>query len=296
MTIPLQEKTVYALDPTHTTVEFIVRHLMITKVRGRFTAFDGQIELTPGSDLPISITATIDAGSIDTREEQRDAHLRSADFFEVEKFPHLIFESTRIHGTPDDFTIDGKLTIRGVTRDVKADRQLRRARDRSVGRPSHRIRSACHDQPQRLRPCLECGARNRRRRRRLRGMHRVECRGRARRESNGLNEWVENHRHRGIWAGQLDRRSGEVRHEWFFGRTCRPERRASCRRRFGTEGARDRSSGVPRGRDQSGRRWCGHPQRTRDARPHYGDPLERIRRYGRGRSSYRGSGCGPRNF
>jgi polyisoprenoid-binding protein YceI len=119
MTAQLQEKTVYALDPAHTTVEFIVRHLMITKVRGRFTAFDGQIELPPGSDLPASITATIDAGSIDTREEQRDAHLRSADFFEVEKFPHLIFESTRIHGAPDDFTIDGKLTIRGVTRDVK---------------------------------------------------------------------------------------------------------------------------------------------------------------------------------
>ena len=119
MTAQLQEKTIFALDPTHTTVEFIVRHLMITKVRGRFTAFDGQIELAPGSDLPSLITATIDAGSIDTREEQRDAHLRSADFFEVEKFPHVIFESTRIHGTPDDFKIDGKLTIRGITREVK---------------------------------------------------------------------------------------------------------------------------------------------------------------------------------
>ena len=119
MTANLQEKAIYTVDRAHTTVEFIVRHLMIAKVRGRFTAFDGQIEVAPGSDLPISITATIDAGSIDTREEQRDAHLRSADFFEVEKFPHLIFESTRIHGTPDDFTIDGKLTIRGVTRDVK---------------------------------------------------------------------------------------------------------------------------------------------------------------------------------
>lgn len=119
MTAQLQEKAIYAVDPAHTTVEFIVRHLMITKVRGRFAAFDGQVEVAPGSDLPISITATIDASSIDTREEQRDAHLRSADFFEVEKFPHLIFESTRIHGTPDDFKIDGKLTIRGITREVK---------------------------------------------------------------------------------------------------------------------------------------------------------------------------------
>ena len=119
MTAQLQEKAIYALDPAHTTVEFVVRHLMITKVRGRFTTFDGQIELAAGSDLPTLMTATIDAASIDTREEQRDAHLRSADFFEVEKFPRLIFESIRIHGTPDDFTVDGKLTIRGITRDVK---------------------------------------------------------------------------------------------------------------------------------------------------------------------------------
>ena len=118
VTAQLQEKIIYSVDQAHTTVEFIVRHLMITKVRGRFTTFDGQVEAAAGSDLPISIRATIDAGSIDTREEQRDAHLRSADFFEVEKFPHLIFESTRIHGTPDDFKIDGKLTIRGVTREV----------------------------------------------------------------------------------------------------------------------------------------------------------------------------------
>ncbi|MBV8067301.1 MAG: YceI family protein [Candidatus Eremiobacteraeota bacterium] len=118
MTAQLQEKTVYAVDPVHTTVEFIVRHLMIAKVRGRCTAFSGQIELAPGSDLPAGISATIDAGSIDTREEQRDAHLRSADFFDVEKFPQLIFESTRIDGTPQSFSIDGRLTIHGVTRDV----------------------------------------------------------------------------------------------------------------------------------------------------------------------------------
>jgi polyisoprenoid-binding protein YceI len=118
MTTQLQEKSVYALDPAHTTVEFVVRHLMITKVRGRFTAFDGQVELEPGSDLPTVIRATIDAASIDTREDQRDEHLRSADFLEVEKYPKLTFESTRIDGTPDEFQIDGKLTIHGVTRDV----------------------------------------------------------------------------------------------------------------------------------------------------------------------------------
>src|SRR5579862_1396439 len=118
MTAKLQEIALYNVDPAHTTVEFVVRHLMITKVRGRFTAFNGRVELTPGSDLPASISATINAASIDTREEQRDAHLRSADFFDVETYPELTFESTRIDGTPDDFAIDGKLTIRGVTRNV----------------------------------------------------------------------------------------------------------------------------------------------------------------------------------
>lgn len=119
MTAQLQKASIYTLDRAHTSVEFVVRHLMITKVRGRFTDFDGQIALAADSDLPRSITATIDAASIDTREEQRDAHLRSADFFEVEKYPHLTFESTRIEGTAEELAIYGKLTIRGVTRDVK---------------------------------------------------------------------------------------------------------------------------------------------------------------------------------
>ncbi len=113
-----QQTSVYSLDRAHTTIEFVVRHLMITKVRGRFTNFDGRIEVAPGSDLPRAIAARIEAASIDTREEQRDVHLRSADFFDVEKHPELTFESTRIEGAPDQFTIHGNLTIRGVTREV----------------------------------------------------------------------------------------------------------------------------------------------------------------------------------
>lgn len=119
MSVGLQEKSVYAVDRAHTTVEFVVRHLMIAKVRGRFTGVDGQVELAAGSDVPIAISATIDAASIDTREEQRDAHLRSADFFEVEKYPRLTFQSDRIEGTPENFTIHGLLTIHGITRDVR---------------------------------------------------------------------------------------------------------------------------------------------------------------------------------
>jgi polyisoprenoid-binding protein YceI len=118
MSTQLQETGIYSLDQAHTTIEFVARHLMITKVRGRFTGFNGEIELTPGSYLPGALRVTIEAGSIDTREDQRDSHLRSADFFDVDKHPQLIFESTRIEGSPETFTVDGKLTIHGVTRDV----------------------------------------------------------------------------------------------------------------------------------------------------------------------------------
>jgi polyisoprenoid-binding protein YceI len=117
-TVQTQEKLLYSIDPSHSSVDFVVRHMMITKVRGRFTAFEGQIELAPGSDVPQAITASIDAASIDTREPQRDTHLRSADFFEVEKYPTLTFASTRIEGTPHEFKVTGNLTIHGVTREV----------------------------------------------------------------------------------------------------------------------------------------------------------------------------------
>lgn len=118
MTAQVTEKTSYSIDAAHTNVEFVVRHLMITKVRGRFGAVTGTIELDPNSDVPRSVQATIDAASIDTNEPQRDAHLKSADFFEVEKYPTLEFASTRIEGSAGSFTIHGGLTIHGVTREV----------------------------------------------------------------------------------------------------------------------------------------------------------------------------------
>jgi polyisoprenoid-binding protein YceI len=117
-TLQTQEKLLYRLDKSHSAVEFIVRHLMISKTRGRFASFEGEIELAPGSDVPNAINATIDVASIDTRDEQRDAHLKSADFFEVEKYPTLTFASTRVEGAPDNFKIYGHLTIHGVTKEV----------------------------------------------------------------------------------------------------------------------------------------------------------------------------------
>ena len=108
----------FTVDAAHSNVEFVVRHLMISKVRGRFAGVTGSIALEPGSDVPKEIAITIDAASVDTREAQRDAHLRSADFFDVEHFPHLSYRSTRIEGTPESFRVHGDLTIRGVTREV----------------------------------------------------------------------------------------------------------------------------------------------------------------------------------
>jgi polyisoprenoid-binding protein YceI len=118
MSTQVSQTTTYKIDPAHSSVEFVVRHLMITKVRGRFSGVAGTIEVAPGSDVPSAVQATIDAATIDTREPQRDAHLKSADFLEVDRFPTLEFASTRIEGAPENFTIYGKLTIHGETRDV----------------------------------------------------------------------------------------------------------------------------------------------------------------------------------
>ena len=111
----------YAIDATHSSVEFVVRHMMITKVRGRFGAVSGSIALAPGSSVPTAIEAVIDASSVDTREAQRDGHLRSADFFDVERFPQLTYKSTRIEGDGESFRVYGDLTLHGVTREVVLD-------------------------------------------------------------------------------------------------------------------------------------------------------------------------------
>lgn len=120
MTTTQTTKT-YTIDPAHTTAEFIVRHLMISKVRGRFTSVTGTIDVPEGSTVPVSVDVTIDAASIDTREEQRDAHLKSADFLEAEKFGTITFKSTGFDGSGDAFKVRGDLTIHGVTREVVLD-------------------------------------------------------------------------------------------------------------------------------------------------------------------------------
>lgn len=113
--------TTWKIDPTHSAVEFAVRHMMITTVRGRFTDVSGTLEVDDTDPAGGRADIVIGAASIDTREAQRDAHLRSADFFDVERFPTLTFKSTRVEGTAQAFKLAGELTIHGVTRPVTLD-------------------------------------------------------------------------------------------------------------------------------------------------------------------------------
>jgi len=106
------------IDGSHSTAEFSVRHLMITNVKGRFGTLSGTVDYDPEKPEASQIDVTIDATSIDTRDEKRDAHLRSPDFFDVEKFPSLTFKSTSVKKTDDGFAATGDLTIHGVTKPV----------------------------------------------------------------------------------------------------------------------------------------------------------------------------------
>lgn len=107
----------WALDPSHSEVSFTVRHLMVSKVRGTFTGFSGTI--TVGQDLTASsVTASVDLATINTRDDRRDAHLRSADFFETDKHPTMTYKSTAVRAEGDGFVVDGDLTLHGVTRSV----------------------------------------------------------------------------------------------------------------------------------------------------------------------------------
>jgi polyisoprenoid-binding protein YceI len=107
----------WAIDPVHSEVSFVVRHMMVSKVRGRFDKFEGTIVTAP-DPLQSSVTATVDLSSVNTGEPNRDNHIRSADFFEVESHPTLTFRSTGVRPDGDDFLLDGDLTIRGTTKPV----------------------------------------------------------------------------------------------------------------------------------------------------------------------------------
>lgn len=109
----------WTLDPAHTVVEFAVKHLMISTVKGRFGAVTGSLTIGPRDLYDAHLQVDIEAASIDTREEKRDAHLRSPDFLDVERFPRLTFVTRKVTGDlADEFAVAGDLTIRGVTKPV----------------------------------------------------------------------------------------------------------------------------------------------------------------------------------
>ena len=115
-------RTTWAIDPVHSSVEFAVRHLMITTVKGRFTDVKGMVLVDEARPDSSTADITVAVASIDTREAQRDAHLRSADFFEADKYPTLTFRSRRVDSIAGDgFKLVGDLTIHGVTREVTLD-------------------------------------------------------------------------------------------------------------------------------------------------------------------------------
>lgn len=116
-TIPGYLAGTWTIDPVHSDIGFTVRHMMVSKVRGRFQRFSGTV--VTGEALADSrVTAEVDLTSIDTNNAQRDDHIRSADFFEVETHPTMTYRSTGVRTDGDDVVLDGELTLKGVTRSV----------------------------------------------------------------------------------------------------------------------------------------------------------------------------------
>jgi polyisoprenoid-binding protein YceI len=112
----------YTLDATHTRIGFVARHAMVTKVRGSFNEFEGAANVDGADPSLSSVSVTIKATSIDTRNEQRDEHLRSNDFLDMEQFPEITFVSTAVRQLDDStFQVTGDLTVKGVTKPVTID-------------------------------------------------------------------------------------------------------------------------------------------------------------------------------
>jgi polyisoprenoid-binding protein YceI len=117
--IATPQTTTWKLDPVHSVAEFKVKHMMISNVKGQFSGISGVLAFDEQNVANSRVEAVIDAASIDTRDAQRDAHLKSPDFFDVERFPTLRFRSTRVARAGDDkLAVTGELTIHGVTREV----------------------------------------------------------------------------------------------------------------------------------------------------------------------------------
>jgi polyisoprenoid-binding protein YceI len=116
-TLPDLTAGTWAIDTVHSTVGFSVRHLMVSKVRGTFNDFTGAI--TVAEDGTAAVTAEIQVASIDTKNTDRDDHIKSADFFDAEQYPTATFTSTAVRAKGDDYVVEGEFTLHGVTRPVE---------------------------------------------------------------------------------------------------------------------------------------------------------------------------------
>ena len=108
----------WKIDPAHSSVSFSIKHMMIAKVHGAFDKVSGTLQYDASDVSKSSVEATIETASINTREAQRDTHLKSADFFDVEKYPSITFKSKKIEGSGEEFKVTGDLSIHGVTKEV----------------------------------------------------------------------------------------------------------------------------------------------------------------------------------
>ncbi len=125
MSVLAPTRTVWKIDPSHSVIEFAVKHMMFATVKGRFATFEGEIVISPDDPTEGDVNLTIDADSIDTRDAKRDEHLRSTDFFGVGDYPTITFHSTRVeHEAGPGFRVHGDLTMRGVTRPVILDAEF----------------------------------------------------------------------------------------------------------------------------------------------------------------------------
>ena len=120
-TVATPARSTWKLDPAHSNVEFSVKHLMISRVKGRISELAGIIQADETNPENSSVEAVLQAATIDTRSEQRDTHLRSADFLDATTFPEITFRSTRMKGNRTRFQLTGDLTIRSTTREVTLD-------------------------------------------------------------------------------------------------------------------------------------------------------------------------------
>lgn len=117
----MSESNQWVIDGSHSNAGFTVKHMMITNVRGEFTKLEGKVSYDPAKPEATQVEAVIDVASISTREEKRDGHLKSPDFFDAEKFPKITFKSKSVKAKGSDLAVTGDLSIHGVTKEVVLD-------------------------------------------------------------------------------------------------------------------------------------------------------------------------------